>query len=60
LGAVALGLAVATGLAEHLYGLRGPGVVSVAKIGIGLMAVVLGTMGVRRIRRFWGRRMAWR
>jgi hypothetical protein len=58
LGAVALGLAVATGLAEHLYGLRGPGVVLVAKIGIGLMAVVLGAMGVRRIRRFQGHSIA--
>ena len=52
LGAVALGLAVATGLAEHLFGLRGPGVVLVAKSGIGLIAIGLGITGVRRIRRF--------
>ena len=52
LGAVAIGLAVVTGLAEHLYGLRGPGVVLVAKIGIALIAVALGAVGVRRIRRY--------
>ncbi len=55
LAAVALGLAVATGLAEHLYGLRGPSVVMVAKIGTVLIALVIGSMGVRRIRRFRGR-----
>ena len=52
LGAVALGLATATGLAEHLYGLRGPAVVLTAKSAISLVAVGLGAMGVRRIRRF--------
>ncbi len=51
LGAVALALALATGLAEHLFGLRGPEVVMAAKIGIALVAVGLGTMGVRRVRR---------
>ena len=52
LGAAALAFAVATGLAEHLFGLRGPAVVMVAKVGIALMTIGLGTMGVRRIRRF--------
>jgi hypothetical protein len=51
LAALALGYAVATGLAEHLYGLRGPGLVLAAKIGIGLIAVVIGFMGIRRIHR---------
>lgn len=55
LAAVALGLAAATGLAEHIYGLRGPSVVVVAKIGIVLFALIIGSMGVRRIRRFRGR-----
>jgi hypothetical protein len=48
---LALGYAVATGLAEHLYGLRGPGLVLAAKIGFGLAAAVVGAMGIRRIRR---------
>ncbi len=52
LGAAALGLAVATGVAEHLYGLRGPAVVLVAKAGIALLAIGLGAMGIRRIVRF--------
>jgi len=52
LGAAALGLAVATGVAEHLYGLRGPAVVLVAKAGIALLAIGLGAMGIRRIRRY--------
>lgn len=52
LGAIALGLAVATGLAEHIYGLRGPVVVLAAKVTVSLVAVGLGAMGVRRIRRF--------
>jgi len=51
-GAVALGLALAAGLAEYLYGLRGPGVVVAAKLGIGLGVAVLGTLGLRRILRF--------
>jgi len=55
LAALALGLAVATGLAEHLYGLRGPEVVLAAKLGIGLVAVVVGFKGARRIQRH-GRR----
>jgi len=49
--AFAIGFAVATGLAEHLYGLRGPGVVLAAKLGFGLVAVVIGVKGIRRIRR---------
>jgi hypothetical protein len=52
LAALAIGLAVATGLAEHLYGLRGPGVVLAAKLGFGLVAVVIGVRGVRRIQRY--------
>ena len=52
---LAFGLAAATGLAEHIYGLRGSSVVMVAKIGIALIALVIGSMGVRRIRRFRGR-----
>ena len=52
LAALALGLAIATGLAEHLYGLRGPGVVLAAKLGIGLVAAVVGVKGVRRIQRY--------
>jgi len=51
LAAVAIGLAVATGLAEHLYSLRGPGAVLAAKVGFGLVAVVIGIRGVRRIQR---------
>jgi len=51
LAALALGLAVATGLAEHVYGLRGPGVVLAAKLGLGLVAVFVGVKGVRRIQR---------
>jgi len=51
LAALAIGLAVATGLAGHLYGLRGPGVVLAAKVGFGLVAVVIGVRGIRRIQR---------
>jgi hypothetical protein len=47
----ALGLAVATGLAEHLYGLRGPGVVLAAKIGFAGLAAAIAGLGVRRILR---------
>jgi hypothetical protein len=46
---LALGLAVSTGLAEHLYGLRGPDVVLAAKLGFGLIALVVGMMGGHRI-----------
>jgi hypothetical protein len=55
LAALAIGLAVATGLAEHLWGLRGPAVVLAAKLGFGLVAVVIGLNGVRRIRRYGDR-----
>ena len=58
LAALALGLAVATGLAEHLYGLRGPGVVLAAKIGFVSVAVVVGSMGIRRVRSYGRRRAA--
>jgi hypothetical protein len=46
---LALGFAVATGLSEHLYGLRGPEVVLAAKLGFGLIALVVGMMGARRV-----------
>lgn len=49
--AVALGLAVAAGLAEHLYGLHGPGVVLAVKIGLGGGAVAVAVLGLSRIRR---------
>ena len=52
LAAIALGLATATGLAEHLYGLRGPGVVSIAKTGMALLTIGVGSLGIRRIRRY--------
>jgi hypothetical protein len=52
LAAVALGLALATGLAEHIYGLRGPAVVFTAKLGLATAACAIGFLGVRRIRRF--------
>ena len=48
---VALAMAVATGIAEHLFGLRGPGVVLAAKLCFGLGAVVVGIKGFRRILR---------
>ncbi len=47
----ALGLAVATGLAEHLYGLRGPAIVLTVKVAVGLVAVIIGSAGIRRILR---------
>jgi len=46
---ITIGFAVATGIAEHLYGLRGPGVVLAAKLGFALVAVVIGVKGIRRI-----------
>ena len=49
--AVALALAIATGLAEHLFGLRGAGVVMAAKLCFGFFAVVVGIKGFRRIMR---------
>ena len=49
--AMALAFAVATGLAEHIHGLRGPTVVLLSKIGFSFVAVAFGVMGVRRIRR---------
>jgi hypothetical protein len=48
---VVIGLAVATGLAEHIYGLRGPTVVWIAKIGFLALATFLAALGVRRILR---------
>jgi hypothetical protein len=51
LASLAIGFAVATGIAEHLYGLRGSGVVLIAKIGFALVAGVLGVKGIQRIRR---------
>jgi hypothetical protein len=46
---LAIGFAVATGLAEHLWGLRGPTVVLAAKLSFVLVAVVISFKGVRRI-----------
>ncbi len=48
---LALALAAATGLAEHIYGLRGPGVVMAAKVGFFVAATAIGGLGLRRIRR---------
>ncbi len=53
----AIVLAVATGLAEHLYGLRGPGVVLAAKLLFVLIAAVMGAAGVRRIMGHRARRL---
>jgi len=52
LSSIAVGLALATGLSEHLYGLRGPTVVLAAKGVIAIVAVGLGLTGFRRIRRY--------
>ena len=51
LAALALGFAVASGLVEHIYGLRGPTVVLLGKAGFTVVAVAFGVMGVRRIQR---------
>ncbi len=56
LAALALALAVATGLAEHVFGLRGPGVVSAAKLGFSWSPWRLESLGVRRFRRFGNHR----
>jgi hypothetical protein len=45
----ALVLAVATGMAEHIFGLRGPRVVLLVKVAVVLAAVAIGSRGVRRI-----------
>jgi len=47
----ALALATATGLAEHLFGLRGQGVVLAAKLCFGFGAMVVVVKGLRRILR---------
>jgi hypothetical protein len=47
--AFAIILAVATGLADHIYGLRGREVVLAAEIAAGALAVVVGAIGIRRI-----------
>ncbi len=52
LAGVVVGLATATGLAEHLYGLRGSGVVGIAKVGFIAAAAALTLLGVGRVRRF--------
>jgi hypothetical protein len=51
LAALGLGFAVATGLVEHIYGLRGPVIVTVGKLGFALLAVAFGFRGARRIQR---------
>ena len=48
-GSLALALAIATGLAEHVSGHRGPTVVLLVKAGFGLMAAALAATGVRRV-----------
>ena len=48
---VAVALAAATGLAEHLFGLRGPGIVLAAKLCFGFCAIAVGVKGFRRILR---------
>jgi lysylphosphatidylglycerol synthetase-like protein (DUF2156 family) len=53
--AAAVMLAAITGLAEHLYGLRGPTVVLVAKLAMAGAAVCLGYFGTRRINRYRSR-----
>ncbi|MCP4901512.1 MAG: hypothetical protein GY906_31495 [bacterium] len=49
LAGVAIVLAILTGLAEHLYGLRGTGIVGMVKVGLALAATVMCGMGLRRI-----------
>jgi hypothetical protein len=50
LGAVAILLGVAGGLAEQLYGLRGPGVVIGVKVTLMGLAVIAGLAGFRKTR----------
>lgn len=45
-------IAVLGGIAEHLYGLHGPGVVTAVKIGLVAAVVALAGLGVRRVLRF--------
>jgi hypothetical protein len=52
LASAVIGLGVATGLAEHIYGLRGPTIVWIAKIGFLALAAFLAALGVRRIHRY--------
>jgi hypothetical protein len=47
--AFAMILAVGTGLADHIYGLRGREVVLAAEVAAAALAAVLGLVGVRRI-----------
>jgi hypothetical protein len=47
-------LAVATGLADHIYGLRGREVVLAVEVAAAALAVVVGAAGVRRIVRQHG------
>lgn len=56
LAGIALGAAVATGLAEQLFGLRGPAAVQVAKLVLTGSAVGLTILGLRRVRRYRGTR----
>jgi len=48
---LALAFALATGFAEHVFGLKGSGVVMAAKAGIGIAAIAIGSLGLRRILR---------
>jgi hypothetical protein len=52
LAALGLVFAVASGLADHLYGLRGPGVVLGVELAMIVGTVVMGLTGVRRVVRF--------
>lgn len=50
--ALGLALAVAGGLADHLYGLRGPTPVLAAELAAAAVAVLFGFAGLRRVTRF--------
>ena len=51
LAAVAFAFGIATGLVEHIFGLKGPTVVLVGKVGFTAVALMFGVFGVGRIRR---------
>jgi len=51
LAAVGLTFAMATGLNQHLFGLSGPGVVTIAQFVIGALALTIGLKGAIRIRK---------
>lgn len=53
---VGLALAISSGLAEHLVGLRGPGVVLAVKTAFAFGATAFGVCGFRRVVRHYSRR----